>query len=367
MRTRVTAVGEATSLSDRKRRAGQRLVLVLVEPRLDDDTRALLRELTPAGFVVEPGSADEPGQLLELSLELAARLPASQPPLILARHRLGAPCPGGTAWPAPGWLARADDPVLSARVGRAWRDELAALGFHLHLAPPCDLEPLGRAWLPGGGEPSTEHLLGPEPGRAARAMGAFVAKPAAAAACPSCCQGFVDEAGRLVALEKELPGLWAEDLAPVRAAVDAGVPALLVGAGRWSAFHEERPACCEPSLLRGALRGDLGFGGLLLGEDLSLEPVRTRLRLVEQLLLGVESTVDGWLIAGTPESQLHAFEALVRLQEERPVLDDPLRDSDKRLLAAREALLLRRRAPGLELVGCSEHRDLAFLARARGA
>ncbi len=366
MRTRVTAVGESTSLSDRKRRAGQRLFLGLAQPRLDGDTRALLRELQPAGFLVDPRGAEEPAQLRELSRELAAQLAAARPPLILARHHRGAPCPGGTDWPAPGWLARGDDPALTFRVGQAWRAELGALGFHLHLAPICDLELLNGEPVPGLGDDCGDLLLGPSVSQATESLRAFLGGAAAASSCPACFTGFVDSVGRLLALEKELPGLLAEDLEPVRTAIDAAVPALLVGHGRWSAFHEDRPCGQLPRLLRDVVRQELGFRGLLLGEDLSVHASRERSSLDGQLHDGLEASVDAWLVSGSPAGQMRVFEALVRMQEERPSLDPLFRDSDIRLLKTREALLLHRHAAELELVGCAASRDLALLARARG-
>ena len=68
MPERVTAVGEATSLADRKRRAGQRLLIGLAGPAVDEDLRALVREVRPAGFILFKRNVVEPAQVLFLVL-----------------------------------------------------------------------------------------------------------------------------------------------------------------------------------------------------------------------------------------------------------------------------------------------------------
>ena len=368
MSLRVSASGEQTSLSERKRRAGQRLLLTLSEPRLGYDQRALLAELQPAGFVVDPTGADEPGQLRELAAELTARLPPALPPVLCARHDVGRPCPGATEQPPLRWLAGADDPALTRAVGRAWRRELAAMGFHLQLGPRCELEPAASETLPAGPDELGSLLAGDDPPRTARTIGAFVHdEPGdACAACPCFAQGWLRD-GRLVAWEKELPGLLAEDLAPVEAAVRARPPALLLGWGRWPAFDEQRPVWATEGLMLGQLRQRLGFGGLLLAEDPSIAPEAERLRVADLLRDALAASLDLWILQPRAERQVALYEALVRLQERHPILDTVMDLTTKRLLRGRERLMLHRVRPGLEVVDHRSHRDLVLLARARGS
>jgi beta-N-acetylhexosaminidase len=368
MHTPVSAIGEQTSLSDRKRRAAQRLLLP-VPTRVDGDLRALLRELVPAGFVIDPTGAEEPAQLQELSAELRALLPAALPPLLLARHQRGRPCPGAAEMPPLAWLAGADDPALSRRVGQAWRRELSALGFQLHLAPSCALEPLGKRPLPGPEDGVAALLAGPSPALAARTIEAFVQPEpdAGCAPCPGLCQGWVDGDGRLVPLEKEHPGLLAEELAPVAAARRARAPALLLGWGRWPAFSEERPASCVPELLQGVLRERIGFAGVLIGEDLALVPGAEGWRRRDLLRWGLDAGLDLRVVGGPAEARLAAFEDLVRMQEQLAVRDRVLQDSDRRLLRLRELTLIHGRPAPPEILDAPAHRELALLARARGS
>jgi beta-glucosidase-like glycosyl hydrolase len=333
-RVPVTALGEATSLADRKRRAAERLVLVLPATHLDPDLRAVLRVYSPLGFALDPAGAEEPAQVQDLCAELGARPPAARPALLLQR---GGPCPGATAWPPFVRLSAAKDTALTRAVGRAWRREAAALGFHVMLGP--DVEGLDAA--------TTAALVAPD--------------DEAAAACPLAFTNPPD--GR--PNEQDLPGLLAEDLAPVRTALGAGARTLLAGHRVWSAFDERLPASACPALLGGRLRQAEGFRGLLLGEDLSLPAGQPPLAAEERLRLGVLATVDAHLVAGSAAAWLGAWEAGIHLQEEEPGLDLLLEESEKRLRLAREGLLLGRRRPPSAMVGAPEHRELALLAWAR--
>ena len=82
MPERVTAVGEATSLADRKRRAGQRLLIGLAGPAVDDDLRALVREIRPAGFILFKRNVIEPAQVLDLNRELQSLCEDRYPALL---------------------------------------------------------------------------------------------------------------------------------------------------------------------------------------------------------------------------------------------------------------------------------------------
>ena len=78
----VEATGEGTSLADRKRIAGQRLVIGFEKPYVDDDLRKLIRSVRPAGFILFARNVEEPAQVLELNRELASLVDPHYPALL---------------------------------------------------------------------------------------------------------------------------------------------------------------------------------------------------------------------------------------------------------------------------------------------
>lgn len=141
MRVRVDAVGEATSLADRKRRAGQRLVIGFAGPAVDDDLRRVVREIRPAGFVLFARNVEEPSQVRELNRELASLCDAAYPALLCVDQeggrvqRLREPA---TVWPPMRTVGRAE--VHTADLARAVARELRATGFNVDFAPVADVD-----------------------------------------------------------------------------------------------------------------------------------------------------------------------------------------------------------------------------------
>ena len=58
-------------------------------------------------------------------------------------------------------------------------------------------------------------------------------------------------------------------LRPFRAAVDAGVPVVMVSTAYYSRLDPRRPAAFSPFVVGAMLRGDLGFRGVVISDDLA--------------------------------------------------------------------------------------------------
>ena len=76
---RVTASGEQTTLWERKRRAGQRLIIGISGASVTQEEISLIREIQPAGFILFARNVEEPAQVLELNRELQSLLPPELP------------------------------------------------------------------------------------------------------------------------------------------------------------------------------------------------------------------------------------------------------------------------------------------------
>ncbi len=133
---RVEAIGGATSLADRKTRAGQRLLLPVVGLAVDQDLREVVRLVQPAGFVLTAENAAEPPQVRDLIEELASLVDPHDPALVAADYPPEGPLPAGGSlvWPAPEAILRHSG--ASARAGGFVARSLRAVGFNVSLALP---------------------------------------------------------------------------------------------------------------------------------------------------------------------------------------------------------------------------------------
>ncbi len=252
--------------------------------RLDENERSFLREARPYGFILFARNVETPGQVRALVSELRETVGWDAPVMIdqeggrVARLRaphwrkhlpVGALCrrvdapaqPSGSVWSEERlWEA------LALR-GRLIADELHGLGIDLVCAPVLDLR-----------------LEGADPIVGDRALGS---DPAAVAARGEVlCAGF--EAGGVTPIIKHIPGHGRAhvdshaalpvveasreeldaDFAPFAALSDK--PAAMTAHIVYRALDAERPATMSPAVIDTLIRGEIGFDGLLMSDDIGM-------------------------------------------------------------------------------------------------
>ena len=364
-RTRVTAVGEQTSLADRKRRAGQRMVVGLAGHAVDDDLRALVREIKPAGFILFARNVAEPEQVRELNRELASLVDPHHPALLSVDQeggrvqRIREPA---TRWPAMRAVGEAGS--LTAEVSRAMALELRYMGFNLNFAPCADVDSNPDNPVIG------DRSFGRDPAEVARHVVAHLEahQEAGIIACVKHFPGHgdtsVDSHLDLPVVDKDLPALLDCELRPFAAAVAAGVGSVMTAHVVFPALDEERPATLSSRVTRALLRERLDFGGVVFSDDMDMKAVAGRWPVPEQVRLATEASVDVFLCCNDVQTQYATFQALVHDQERSSAADRAAIDSVGRVRALRERFFRRLPPVDAELVGGVEHGVLA--ARAGG-
>lgn len=362
------AIGSTTTLADRKRRAGQRLVVGFHGVDAPESLRELCAEVQPAGFILFARNVEEPAQVRELNRQLSSLLPAELPPLLSVDQEGGrVQRIKATEWPRARWVGNVDDVAQTRALARAMGDELRSLGFHVDWAPVADVDSNPKNPVIG------DRAFSDRPQVVARHVTAFLAglEEAGIAGCvkhfPGHGDTMVDSHLDLPIVEKEPPELDRCELVPFRAAIQAGAPLVMTAHVSFPAWDEVHPATMSSAVLRGVLRERLGFQGVLVSDDLEMKAVRGRYPLELQLELASRATVDLFLCCSEVELQWEAFEVLVRLQEQDKAHHDIAVDAFARLRALRHRLLAA--PPPMPLpsvVGSIIHRDLAMGLQARG-
>jgi beta-N-acetylhexosaminidase len=369
MAERVEAVGEATSLADRKRRAGQRLFIGFAGPAVTDDLRALVKTIQPAGFVLFRRNVEEPAQVRELNRELASLVDARHPAFLAVDQeggrvqRVKAPA---TVWPAMRRVGQAAerprgrDLALTEDVSRAMAKELRALGFNLNFAPVADIDSNPDNPIIG------DRSFGRVPDVVAQHVVAF-AKAHQEQGVIACAKHFpghgdtaVDSHLALPKVELDIAEIEHRELVPFRAAIQAGIATIMTAHILFPAYDEEVPATLSPRIIRGVLREQLGFQGVVFSDDLEMKAVHGRWPIAESARRMTEATVDILLCCEDPTLQVEAYESLVRLQEEDSGLEKASIAAVKRVEALRERFFLKPlRQPGLEVLASESHQALA--------
>lgn len=367
MNQRVSALGEATSLHERKRRAGQRMIIGIPGPKVDDDVRKLVRELRPAGFILFARNVEEPRQVLELNRELASLIDPAYPPLLTVDQeggrvqRVRSPA---TVWPSMRVVAQSG---LAREVAAALAIELRAMGFNLNFAPVADVDSNPKNPVIG------DRAFAADSRKVCELVQTFVREQQAQGimACAKHFPGHGDTSKdshlELPFVEKEEPDLRETELKPFKAAIDSGVATLMSAHVVYPAWDEEHPATLSSRIIPRLVREEMRFDGVIFSDDLDMKAVMGRYPIREQVERATAATIDVFLCCNTLDVQLQTFESLMYAQEADPGFVRACETSEKRLMRLRERFLLQRRADiSLDRVGCAEHRALADTAARRG-
>lgn len=242
--------------------------------RLSSAERDFFAAVDPLGFILFKRNCGDPSQVARLVAELRAAVRREDAPVLIDQEggrvaRLGPP--HWPAYPAPARIAALDGDAAAAaaRVGaRLIADDLARLGITVDCFPLLDLA-----------LPSADRVIGD---RAWSGDPAVVARLGRAA-----CDGLLQ--GHITPVIKHIPGhgragvdshralprvaaprdlLERTDFAPFRALRD--MPWAMTAHVVYEGIDPELPATLSPRVIGEAIRGSIGFDGVLISDDLSM-------------------------------------------------------------------------------------------------
>jgi len=130
----------------------------------------------------------------------------------------------------------------------------------------------------------------------------------------------------------------ARDLFPFRTAIDAGVPAVMVGTAIYPAYGSKLPAACSPGIVNRLLRQTLGFQGVILSDDLNTAGVRPLLTFPESTVQAVRAGIDMIYVSGVDANGSdavgrQAYAALLSAARQGDISRSQLQVSYDRVLA----------------------------------
>jgi beta-N-acetylhexosaminidase len=156
--------------------------------------------------------------------------------------------------------------------------------------------------------------------------------------------------GRLFAAVKHFPGLGAadqstavgpasvgldlaqlreRDLIPFRAAIEAGVPGVLLSHALYPMNDFTKPASLSRAVATDLLRDELHFGGVAIADDLADPAVSFSYSVPDAAVTALEAGADMVYVSGSPDDQRAGYDAVLRAARRG---DIPMRRIDQALL-----------------------------------
>ncbi|WP_017570978.1 glycoside hydrolase family 3 protein [Nocardiopsis halotolerans] len=310
---------------DLDEKIGQLLVLT-AQGSTAADNAAQIEAHQPGGIIYFDANLDDAEQIAGMSAgvqELAAEQGRGIPMFIGIDEEQGlvSRLPVGTSFPDAMAVGATRDTELAELRAATTAEELTALGINLNYAPVADVNTDPNNPVIGirsfGSQPDLVAEM------AVAESGAYSSNGVVPVAkhFPGHGDTDVDSHTGLPVIDMPREEWEAEHLPPFRAAVDAGVDAIMTAHVLMPQLSEgDEPATISPEIIDGILRDELGYDGVVTTDALNMEGVRQRHSDGEIAVRVLEAGVDQLLMPPDPAAAVSAIREAVeqgRLTEER--------------------------------------------------
>lgn len=275
--------------------------------------------------------------------ELKAAAPEGEAPALVCVDQEGGGVQRVRA-PYPRWppMLRFDDIAgdralpLAEAVGEAIGAELSALGFDVDFAPVLDVHTNPDNPIIG------DRAFSRDPERAAERALAF-ARGLRRSGVLGCGKHFPGHGDTHVDSHLELPSVGADrdrlervELLPFRRAAAANIPMIMTAHVVFPVLDPDRPATLSPRVITELLRGDIGYGGVVVSDDLDMKAIADHYGAGDAAVEAIAAGCDVLLACQSEAVQDEAYEALAREAEASAAFRERVAESAARVRALKD-------------------------------
>ncbi|MGW5236498.1 glycoside hydrolase family 3 protein [Streptomyces nodosus] len=242
----------------------------------------------------------------------------------------------GSSFPGNHALGAVDDVDLTYRVAQELGRRLARCGVNLNWAPSADVNSNPANPVIG------VRSFGADTARVARHTAAYVGglQSAGVAACTKHFPGHgdtaVDSHHAMPRIDADPEVLQERELAPFRAAVEAGTRAVMSAHILVPALDPDRPATLSRRILTELLRGELGYDGLIITDGMEMRAIADTHGIERGSVLAVAAGADAICVGGglaDDETVRRLRDALVSAVRSGELAEERLAEAAERVRA----------------------------------
>jgi beta-N-acetylhexosaminidase len=316
---------------------GQMFMISMGGTQPDYYINKMIRERNIGGVLLFGHNMESEAQTEALTgslQELSMRTEPSIPLFIAVDHEGGeiSRAPWVAPQPTAVRVGARGDPAHARAIAEEMGRELLRAGVNTDLAPVVDT---------GFGAAIGMRSFGEEPELVAE-MGAAAVEGFEAAGVVSAAKHFpnhgaasTDSHNSLPVVNHDLATLRTYDLPPFEAAIEAGVPMVMVGHLVYPAIDSGRPASLSPEAI-GMLRGELDFDKVVVTDDLAMAGAKGGGPPARAAVEAVKAGADLLIISSPPQQQADAYEAVVAAVESGEIPRERIEASVGRILKVKE-------------------------------
>lgn len=260
-----------------------------------------------------------------------------------------------TLFPAARGFGDAGDAALAREAARVTGVELEAIGVNMNFAPVADILTNPECAVIG------DRAFGESP-RVVSQMGEAATQGLQETGVAACAKHFPGIGDMAPDPHEELPtsrlaldDLRARELLPFQHLIRRAPPACVMAAHAvFEAIDETTPASLSPVFLQDILRGELGFRGVAVTDDLDMGAIEDP---AEAALQSILAGADIALICHSEDAQERAVENIARAIADEHLPPEQEEASSDRIRRLKESYCRPNwRKEMLEVIGCAEHR-----------
>lgn len=247
-----------------------------------------------------------------------------------------------TWFPSHLTLSAANDPAITEAVGRAMGEELRAAGFNLNFAPVVDVNSnIGNIVI-------GVRSFGDDP-EAVAIHGAAMAKGMQEAGVMACLKHFPghgdttqDSHYFLPTVDKTLQEMRETELKPYAKIFPQGVvDSIMTTHILFPQIEKEKvPATMSPTILKGILREELGFDGVIVSDGMHMLAIKDHYGVARGCVMAIKAGLDLLCIgtggSGVQESQKECLDALYEAALSGEIPMERIDEAVSRILRAKE-------------------------------
>ena len=329
---------------------------------LPADARELLR-LGVRNCILFARNIETPKQLAGLTFDVKAA--AGRDPLMMSVDQEGGRVmrmrEPFTLIPSMRQVGQAGDETLAYEIGKAVAREVRAVNFDMNLAPVCDVD------TNPGNPVISSRSFGQTPELVTQLASALV-RGVQSQGVGACAKHFPGHGDTNKDSHHELPTLPTHDmkrlseveLPPFEAAIKEGVAGVMTAHVIYQPIDPAYPGTMSKTILGGILRKRLGFGGLVVSDDMQMKAIADHYGFDDAVVRAVDAGVDLLWICHTTELQARAIDVIAKAVSNG---DLPVRRLEE--AARRQDGVFARfvkppvATPNLEVIGCAAHQAVA--------
>jgi beta-N-acetylhexosaminidase len=326
-----------------REKIGQMFMIGLQGESLTRDEQLIIEECGFGGFILFSHNCCDPEQILSLCRSLWENNQKTPPLIGIDQeggrvHRLADPF---THFPAAALVGRRDDPNLAYRAARATAAELALVGVNLNFAPVLDVNSNPNNPIIG------DRSFGTKPNQVITFAWPYVQGLRDGGIIP-CGKHFPGHGGTdkdshldLPVVDRSPDELTTVELPPFVHACRNQIESLMTAHVLYRSLDPKFPATLSHHIVTGLLRQQLGYAGVVFGDDMEMKALSGNYDAHEAVALAVRAGVDVMLYCHDLPRAVNALEFLCSEAERSPAVRAQVENSYQKITELKQRYLKR--------------------------